>query len=68
MTLYALPHKFTVHPDPNMAGAYVLMCNGKFSFWAETLEEIFIVYGKNGILHLTLKEKLSGSSNMVAFL
>lgn len=47
MTLYALPHKFTVHPDQHMAGAYVLMCNGKFSFWAETLEEIFIAYGNH---------------------
>ena len=47
MTLYALPHKFTVHPDPEMAGCYILMCNGNFSFWAESLDEIFIAYGNH---------------------
>jgi hypothetical protein len=45
MTLYTLPHKFTVHPDSNMDGCFVLMCNGNFVHWAETLDDIFIAYG-----------------------
>ena len=47
MTLYTLPHKFTVHPDSEMDGCFVLMCNGNFVHWAETLDDIFIAYGNH---------------------
>ena len=47
MTLYTLPHKFTVHPDSEMDGCFILMCNGNFVHWAETLDDIFITYGNH---------------------
>jgi|DEB0MinimDraft_3_1074331.scaffolds.fasta_scaffold36160_2 hypothetical protein len=47
MTLYTLPHKFTVHPDSEMDGCFILMCNGNFVHWAETLDDIFIAYGNH---------------------
>lgn len=47
MTLYVLPHNFTISEDEHQPGAYVLWCGGNFSFWAETLDEILIVYGKH---------------------
>ena len=51
MTLYELPHKFTVNSDPDAKGCFILMCNGNFVFWASSIDEIFIAYGnqlKNG--------------------
>jgi len=47
MTLYTLPHKFTVHPDSDMDGCFVLLCNGNFVHWAETIDDIFIAYGNH---------------------
>ena len=47
MTLYTLPHKFTVHSTEIVGNqtSFVLKCNGNFVYWAETLDDIFIAYG-----------------------
>lgn len=45
MTLYTLPHKFTVHRSKIDGTSFVLMCNGNFVSCAETLDDIFIAYG-----------------------
>ncbi len=48
MTLYTLPHKFTVHKERHgNGGNFILKCNGNFVYWAETLDEIFIAYGNH---------------------
>lgn len=48
MTLYSLPHKFTIEyvkDDPDTSGGFMLMCNGNFVKWSETVDDIFIAYG-----------------------
>lgn len=42
--LYDLPHKFGVFKDED---GYCLMCNGKFVYWNECLDRVFIVFGKH---------------------
>ena len=42
--LYDLPHKFGVFKDED---GYCLMCNGKFVYWNECLDQVFIVLGKH---------------------
>lgn len=50
MNVYELPHKFTIEAAGDEAGGYVLKCNGNFSFWAATVDEVFIAYGQH-LLH-----------------
>ena len=47
MTLYTLPHKFTVHRSRIDGTSFVLMCNGNFVSCAETLDDIFIAFGNH---------------------
>ena len=42
--LYDLPHTFYVTQDSE---GYVLWCNGKFVYFNEDLDQVFIVFGKH---------------------
>jgi len=47
--LYNLPHGFYVTEDniPGESNGFNLWCNGKFVYWNESLDRVFIVFGRH---------------------
>ena len=47
--LYDLPQKFVVYDERDAKGVttgYTLHCNGRFVYWADNLNKIFIAFGR----------------------
>lgn len=43
--VYDLPHAFYITKDG--ADTFTLWCNGKFVYWNESVEQVFIVFGRH---------------------
>lgn len=47
--LYDLPHGFyiTEEDEPGETVGFILWCNGKFVYWNESIDQVFIVFGRH---------------------
>jgi hypothetical protein len=43
--IYTLPHGFYITEDKE--STYTLWCNGKFVYWNECVDNLFMVFGKH---------------------